>query len=690
MEPTQASTYRLGVDAGGTFTDLIIIDNNTGEIQRAKVPSTPEDPSSAVLDGIELICRKYNVNPGTITQILHGTTVATNSLVMRNGARVGLVTTQGYRQILHVARSQVPGGIGGWVIWDRLEPLASLEMTVEARERIGTEGQVLVPLDEAGIRRKLEHLADAGIEALTISLINAYTNPTHERQIRDIAHALMPGIPVSISSEVLPEMQEYERTVTTVVNSYVHPVISRYLRNLKDRLTEQTSSASLHILRSDGGLMSGDLAAQSPVNLLLSGPAGGVTGSLWVARQIGLENILTFDMGGTSTDVSMIKDGVPQTRRETSVGEVSVRAPSIDVRSVGAGGGSIAYVPELTKALRVGPRSAGAVPGPAAYGRGGKEPTVTDACVVLGYLPDTLKLGETLEIDRPAAEKAVGQIATALDISLKEAAEGIISIVTENMLGALRLASVVQGVDPRDFALMAFGGAGPMFANQLARLLSCWPAIVPPGPGVLCAYGAATTRMRSEASQTFVRRIDHTCDEEVAGLLKKLAQAASADLANAGSEPSELETIYQTDVRYVGQGNHITLEFDSETFHRGGLQNVVQGFDDRHDQLFTFVLDEPHELVNLRAIVQGPAPKVSLPEAARSNGDPVRACIQESTIHIRGEDLTTPIYDRALLHAEDRVPGPAIIHEMDATTLILPEHVGEVDRFGNIIINPLI
>src|SRR5579883_1883113 len=423
--------YRLGVDVGGTFTDLLLIEEQTGKTYSAKVLSTPKDSSIGVLNGIAKLCQQTGIDPTQINFVMHGTTVATNTVLTSSGAKVGLVTTNGYRQVLQIARSYVPGGLGGWVIFNKRDPLAPLELTIEAYERLDAQGNVLVKLDEARIRRDLQTLAKKGVEALTVSLINAYANGVHERRIRDIAREIMPNVPVSISSEVMPEMYEYERTETTVVNSYIRPVVSKYITNLHNELSRTMSDVKLHVLRSDGGLASVEAAKAAPVNLLMSGPAGGVAGALWIASQAGYKDLLTFDMGGTSTDVALIQKGVAQTRRETRVADVMVRASSIDVRSVGAGGGSIAYVPQLTKALRVGPQSAGADPGPAAYMKGGTEPTVTDANVVLGYLPSSSKLGGDMRIDRGLAETAVKKIADALEMPLKKAAEGIINIVNE-------------------------------------------------------------------------------------------------------------------------------------------------------------------------------------------------------------------------------------------------------------------
>jgi N-methylhydantoinase A len=687
--PSVGRGYQLGVDVGGTFTDLLLIEEASGHTFTAKVPSTPQDSSQGVLNGIERICGLAGIEPSAIGAVMHGTTVATNTVLTKSGARVGLVTTKGYKQVLQIARSYVPGGLGGWVIFNKSDPLAPLELTIEADERVGAKGEIVEPLDEGKLRHDLQALRAEGIEALTVSLMNAYTNGEHEERVRAIAGEIVPGVPVSISSEVVPEMYEYERAETTVVNSYIRPVVSGYIESLFAELDRRMQGVQLHILRSDGGLASAEAAKATPVNLLMSGPAGGVSGAIWIAKQAGYENLLTFDMGGTSTDVALIQDGVAQTRRETRVADVTVRASSVDVRTVGAGGGSIAYVPELTKALRVGPQSAGAEPGPAAYGTGGEEPTVTDANVVLGYLPAGAKLGGDMALDRQAAERAVGRVAEAMGLSLKATAEGIVNIVNENMFGALRLVSVEQGFDPRDFALVGFGGAGPLHANALGKLMNSWPVIIPPGPGVLCAYGDATTRVRNEASRTFVRRFSETSDAEVTGILNELAAQAAAALDAEGVPRDEQSTLYQIDLRYAGQGMRLTVDMSPGEFQSGGLAEAGRRFDTMHEQLFTFSLDAQRELYNLRALVQGRESYVAAEQLAQGTGDAAAAAYEDTSVFVEGADHPARIYDRARLKAGDRIAGPAIVTEMDSTTLILPGHAGEVDPVGNIIIRPL-
>ena len=680
------SMYRLGVDVGGTFTDLLLIDEENGDTFRAKVPSTPADSSIGVLNGISKVCSDAGVDPRNIGQVMHGTTVATNAILEGKGAKIGLVTTKGYRQVLQIGRSFVPGGLAAFIVWNMPDPLAPLDMTVEVDERVGARGEVIDRLNENSARQALQQLKSQGVEALTVSLINAFANGEHERRIRELAGQIMPGVPVSISSEIMPEMQEYERTLTTVANSYVAPVVSNYVGNLNSEFDKQGVNANLHILRSDGGLATAEVAKNAPVTLLMSGPAGGVSGALWIAEQAGYKNLLTFDMGGTSTDVALIENGVPRVRRETTVGDVTVKASSLDVRSVGAGGGSIAHVPELTGALRVGPESAGADPGPAAYGKGGESPAVTDANVALGRLPT--RLAGDMVLDRGAAERAIQPVADALGLGLKEAASGIIDIVNENMYGALRLVSVEQGYDPRDFALIAFGGAGPLHANALGKLMSSWPVIIPPSPGVLCAYGDATTKLRNEASRTFIRRFSETSNNEIESVLNELAENAASVLDSEGVARSDQTTQFEVDVRYQGQGLTLPVPIDVNVFRNGGLATVGATFDTTHTQLFTFALDVEHEIVNLRAVAQGKATLARAASIEQGGSDPSSARVESTTVYVDGADRSANVYDRARLKAGNRIVGPAIVTEMDSTTLVLPDHVGEVDQFGNIIINP--
>lgn len=677
--------YRVGVDVGGTFTDVFLYDADGGTFT-AKVPSTPQDPSIAVIEGIRKACTQNGLDPRGIDSVMHGTTVATNAVLTGNGAKVGLIVTKGYRQTLHLARGFVPGALSGWINFVKQPPIASLEHTLEVDERIGADGEVVRTLDEARLRADLAKLARSEVTSVTICLMNSYINAAHEQLVERIVAEEMPGISISTSSTTLPEMQEYERAITSVANAFVKPVVARYVENLQAALVREADNVRLSILRSDGGLASARSAADFPVNLLMSGPAGGVAGAVWVAGQAGFPNIITFDMGGTSTDVCLVEAGEAQVRRETVVHDMVVRASSVDVRTVGAGGGSIATVPKLTKALRVGPQSAGAVPGPAAYAKGGTLPTVTDANVVLGYLPAEAKLGGDMLIRRDLACAAVQSIADPLGISLEDAAEGIIRIVNENMFGALRLVSIEQGYDPRNFSLMGFGGAGPLHVNALGRLLKAWPVIVPPGPGVLCAAGDVTTRMRDEAARTYIKHVSEVTQAELGGLFDELKQRVGDRLASDGIAADAQEVRYQVDMRYAGQTADITIAIDPAEFAEHGLAQASARFDELHKQMFNFNLDKEKEIVNIRVIAMGPPTDARPLSVAMGDGDPVAAEVDRTRIYFEGGWHEARIYARARLRQTDRVEGPAIVTELDSTTLILPGSHATVDAVGNLLI----
>lgn len=677
--------YRLGVDVGGTFTDLLLFDQGNGSFWRHKTPSTPHDSSEGILNGVEAICGKAGITPADIEYFLHGTTVATNAVLEGKGARVGLVVTEGYRQVMQIARSFVPGGLAGWIVWPKPEPMAALEDTVEIKGRMTAQGDELRPIDDDDIRAALTKLKGQGVEALTVSLMNAYLNGAHEQRVGELAAEILPDVPVSLSHVVLPEMQEYERTLTTVANAAVRPVVSRYVRNLRDRLRGAGMAGKLSLLRSDGGLMTSEKSEEHPVSLLMSGPAGGVTGAIWVGKNAGIRNILTLDVGGTSTDVALIENLEARRVRTTEVGHLAVRASALDVKTVGAGGGSIAYVPELTGALRVGPQSAGAVPGPVAYGKGGTLPTVTDANVVLGYLPEAL-LGGTFKLDREGSIKAVQTIADALNIDIYSAARGIIDIVNENMFGALRMISVQQGYDPRDFALMGFGGAGPIHVNAVARLMGSWPAVSPVSPGVLCALGDATTRMRTETARSFSTLASRTSADTLVETLSEMEQQIRTELEAEGVAADEISTTFEVDIRYSGQAFEVPMEITLDMLAEQGIAALTRRFDEEHHRLFTFNMDAEHEIVNLRAVALGLALDLPAAQLAEGNGDPVEAKIRDHELYMNGRMQPAVIYDRAKLKAKDVIKGPAIIIEMDSTTLIESDCIATVDAVGNILI----
>jgi N-methylhydantoinase A len=679
---------RLGVDVGGTFTDLLLHDERTQRTYQAKTPSTPQDQSIGVAAGVKLICDKAGVSPSEISLILHGTTVATNAVLEGKGARVGLLVTEGFEYTLHLAKAWTPGPLFGWIVMDKPDPLASLADTRGIPERINARGEIVRPLDVAKATALIEDLCSSGIEALTISLMHAYANPEHERRLRDIVAERFPDIPVSLSSDILPEFREYDRAITTVMNDYVRPIMKRYLSRIEDRLKHEQVKARLHIVRSDGGLMSATAASERPVHTVLSGPAGGVTSTVMISRRTGFRKLLAFDMGGTSTDVSVILDGEPTISRSTEVGYFPAKVPTLDVRSVGAGGGSIAEVSELTKSLRVGPRSAGAKPGPVAYGLGGVEPTVSDANVVLGYLPPVL-LGGDMALDVARAKAAIAKVGQAMGLSAEEAAKGIIDIANEVMLGALRVITVQRGLDPRDFGIVAFGGAGPLHANALAELLGCYPVLVPPSPGVLSALGFLEAEFKNEFVQTFIRSTVGLDAREVWSRFAALGEKAKAWLDEQEVAQGDRSIGYSLDLRYEQQGFEVTIEVPAALVAKSGpVDEILDRFHTTHQRLYGVRFHVPVELVALRVIATGATPNVeeALPEQGQA--DLAKALMEVRPCYFGGAWVETPNYDRAKLAVGTKITGPAIIRQYDTTTVLLPKHTAEVDGHGNLLILP--
>jgi len=682
--------YRLGVDVGGTFTDLFLVNDSDGGAQfRVKTPSTAADPSQGVLSGVGRICDEAGIDVSELRNILHGTTVATNAVLESKGARVGLITTTGFKQILHLARSQTPGPLAGWIIMIKPDPPASLADTREAVARMDARGATVVAVDEQQVEDIVRDLVDSGVESLTVGLVNSYVNPAHEEQIGAIVERLYPGFPVTLSAHVLPEFREYERTLTACMNSYVRPRVASYVSHLQSELSGIGAKAEVHLLRSDAGLMTIAEATRNPIYGILSGPSGGVAGALYVAGKAGFENILTFDMGGTSTDVALCQNGEPTIGRETSIGHFRIKVPSVNVHTVGAGGGSIAHVPELTKALRVGPQSAGADPGPAAYGKSGTDPTVTDANVVLGHLPPRL-LGGEMELDANAARAAVQQVADAMGLgSVEEAAEGILAIVNENMAGALRLVSVQRGHDPREFALVAYGGAGPLHANAVAEIMGSFPVLVPPAPGLLCAIGDLVADFRDEFAQTYIRVLSEADQGDVASILESLGERAKAFLDGEGIELDRQHIAHTADMRYHRQGYEIPVSIDPADVRANGLGGLEERFNALHEQLYGFRMhDTQAEIVNLRAVGAGAVPKPELPTGDVGPPDPSGAVVEEHDVVFDGERVPTKIYDRARLQPGAVLGGPAIVTEFDSTTVVLPGYRAAVDSNFNILITP--
>ncbi|KAM3072059.1 hypothetical protein ACMFMG_008520 [Clarireedia jacksonii] len=697
----KGSGYKLGVDVGGTFTDVCVF-TPEGKTVRTKVLSTGHDQSIGVKNGITEARKQlkslYNWE-GKFESIHHGTTVATNAVLEGKGAKTGLIVTAGHKDVLAVRRSQIPGGLGAWINFIPPDPIVPLESTIQSIGMMGSDGVAVTKIDEAALRKDLVRLKKQKPEAITVSLLNSYKNDEHEKVVAKVLkEEFGPDVEIICSSDVLPEMGEYERTVTASANAIVKPVVKKYLANLQTLLAED--SETIRILKSDGGLTTLGLAGDLPVNILMSGPAGGVRGVAdVVAKKTKYRNLITLDMGGTSTDCALISDGTPALRRETAVDALTVRAPSVDVQTVGAGGGSIAQYVELTSTLRVGPESSGANPGPACYGKGGTNATVTDANVVLGYLPDKL-LGGAFPLDIAAATTAVENVAKQMGLTTDQTAQGIYNLVNERMYNALRNVSVEQGYNPEDFSLVAFGGAGPMHANAVGKLLGAWPVIVPPAPGVLCAQGDATTKLSHELSASFIKLLDDATQDELFDNLSNLRDSCKEIMVKAlGDNPSApLRINYEADLRYKGQALTMSiplLEEDFKVEREDFIKRVRTRFDAAHEQQFSFSLPTfALELMRLGAIVTDGSPDTELTaienaSAGTDSTPPDDAIVSRKIISTEGQKLEAIFWDRARISkAGYKVQGPCVITEMDSNTLILPGFFGEIDAYGNILIFP--
>ncbi|MDQ3668787.1 MAG: hydantoinase/oxoprolinase family protein [Actinomycetota bacterium] len=643
---------RLGVDVGGTFTDLVALVD--GDVRTAKVPSTPHDQALGVLEAFG----SADVDELEVAAFSHGTTVATNALLERRGARTALVTTEGFRDVLEIGRQNRPSLYD--LTKDRPPPLVPRELRFTVRERMGPAG-VLIPLDEPSVRAAASELRAAKVEAVAVCLLFAFLHPGHERRVGEILTAALPGLQVSLSSEVLPEFREYERFSTTAADAYLTPSLSAYLRKLSERAAQAALPAPA-LMQSAGGLSTFDAAAEHAAAFLLSGPAAGVVGAAHVARSSGFESVITLDMGGTSTDVASVVDGKVETTTETVVGGVPIRFPAVDVQTVGAGGGSVAWV-DAGGALRVGPRSAGAEPGPAAYGKGGEELTVTDANLVAGYLADGATLGGAVVLGRELAESALARVAEPLGLDVLAAALGVIRVANAEMLRALRLVTVERGLDPRDFALVAFGGAGPMHACALAEELEMRTVLVPKASGVLSALGLVVSDVRRD----YVRPVLGG-NEDAEAAFATLERRAVHDL----DEPS---LVRRADLRYRGQAFELTVDADDGTELEGAFHAA-------HEERFGYRMDDPVELVNVRLTasvpVEAPALREPSPDAA--------APVERRSANFEGEWTDVPVHDRTRLGAGSEVAGPAIVEFPEATCVVRPEWGGRVDDAGTLVL----
>ncbi len=659
--------FRVGIDTGGTFTDLVLLEES-GRATQLKVPSTPDDPARALIAAV----RAALPESGAIALVAHGTTVATNAMLEERFHSLALVTTRGFRHVLEIARQSVPSGYGNSYFWVKPDRIVPLERVFEVRERMSFRGEVLTPFDEDDARQVARALKASGVEAVGVCFLHAYANPDHERRMREILRAEHPGAVVSISSEVWPEYREYERTVTTLVDAFVKPHVTGYLERAAAGLGEIAPGAPLLIMKSNGGVLPAAAVARQPISTALSGPAAGALGASWLARQAGYERVITIDTGGTSTDVCLVEGAEPQLTREGRIGRFPVRVPMIDIVSVGTGGGSIAWVgPD--GGLRVGPRSAGAVPGPMAYGRGGDQPTVTDAHLVLGRLPDRLA-GGAVALDRGLAEAGVREIAERLGLSTERAAEGILELSAHNQANAVLQLTVKRGIDPAGDTLVAFGGAGPLQAARIAQILGLRTVLIPPSPGNVSAFGLLAVDLKDDYVVTLVQRHDEVDADAVAAAFSDLEARARASLREQGVAEERMAMVRSVDARYLGEAHELAIPvagaFDAA--------RAVAAFHDAHERVYGYAYrtGETIEFVNWMVTGLGALERPALAKAPPTgDGRPV------------GQRGGFTVYRREDLPAGWTGCGPAIVEEYGSTTAIEDGFEIEVDRLGNLVLH---
>jgi N-methylhydantoinase A len=667
--------YRLGIDIGGTFTDATLINESTGEVRVGKVPSTPKDPSIGFLEAVQRMLGQVGLSPLDVTYVVHGTTVATNAIIEGKVAHTGFVTTEGFRDMLEIARQIRPTLYD--LQFEKPRPLVPRYLCFGVPERLDARGHVLVPLDRSAMLETAFRLRREGVESVAVCFLHSYVNPAHEVLAGEILHEAFPELLVSLSSDVAPEFREYFRASTTVINASIRPVVSRYLQSIESRLREQ-------------GLM------------VESGPAAGVIAATYLGQALGHPNAISFDMGGTTAKVGLVLEGKPQITKDYEVGSAAhagvgasrasgypIRTPVIDLVEIGAGGGSIAWV-DSGGGLRVGPQSAGADPGPACYGQGGSEPTITDANLVLGRLNPDYFLGGEMPLDAKAAERAIQEkCASKLGLSVVETAYGIVEIANAAMVNALRLISVQRGYDPRDFVLMAFGGAGPVHANRLAQENEIPTVVIPMSPGTSCAMGLLVTDLKHDYSVTQIRRVDLLDPLEVEAAYQRMEEQGRETLEQEAMTADDMTFLRNVETRYVGQSYELTVPLPRHRLEPADIAQVLGQFHREHDRAYGYSAPgEPVEFVNLRVTAVGRIAKPTLREIGPAKPGAMAAPKIVRSVYFAeaGRYVDCPIYDRYGLAAGNRVVGPAVVEEIDSTTVIHPGYRADVDGFGNLIL----
>ncbi|HEY3057432.1 MAG TPA: hydantoinase/oxoprolinase family protein [Chloroflexota bacterium] len=690
------TTARVGADVGGTFTDIVLIDAERG-VTLQKLPSTPDDFGRAIVDGVAHLLPTLAVAPRAVADVVHGTTVATNTILEFKGALTGLLTTRGFRDVLELRRLRVPKLYD--LFWDKPRPLVERALRLEIDERIDHTGAVLVPLDLAQAERAAEQLVTAGVEAIAVSLLHAYANPAHEQAIGDLLRRRWPHLSVSLSHEILPIIREYERTSTTVINAYVQPLVAHYVQSLRGQLDAADVTAPLLIMQSNGGVMSDVAAAIKPAYIVESGPAAGVIASVGLARALGIDNVITFDMGGTTAKASVVEHGTPDFTSEFEVaagislssklssgGGYALSVPFIDLSEVGAGGGSIVWL-DPGGAPKVGPHSAGARPGPVCYAQGGTLPTVTDANVILGYINPTSLLDGAMPIDADAARRVLDeQVATPLGLSLHDAAFGVHQLANASMIRAVKAVSSQRGRDPRKFTLFAFGGSGPVHAAGIARELEIGRIVVPRAPGFFSAFGLLAADLEHHAVRTFLRRTATVDLNELGAAFDALEQRCRADLGRSDLQAEQVQVERWVEMRYVGQAYELPVAAPLGNFKSSDLEQFEDDFHAMHERTYGHRTDNVMEIVNLRVVCRIPNDSsTALTYAPGTNGVAHRPTLRSAYFGPDHGVLETPVLRRDAL-TEQPIGGPLVVEEYDATVVVPPGCTAARDALGNIII----
>lgn len=682
-------SWRIAVDIGGTFTDIVALEEQTGAFHLAKVPSTPDDPARGFIDGIEHITRIGNIPQRDISAVFHGTTVATNAILERKYSALGLIITRGYREALECARQTVPGEFGDITWWIKPPRVVPLELVREVEARLDVHGNVVRAVDAAEVRALAHDFRQRGIKAVAVSLLHSYRNPAHEVEIREILRAEYPECFISISSDILREYREYERTNTTCLNTALMPLLSDYHAKLEKHLRAQQITAPFYIMRSSGGLAQAEEIARLPIAAALSGPAAGVVAATHYGNLSGFKDVIAFDVGGTSADICLVENGEPRMLTEGRVDIYDIKTPMIDIHTVGAGGGSVAWLAGR-RSLKVGPQSAGAAPGPVCYDRGGTQPTVTDANLVLGCLTGGLA-GGGIPLNRDRAAAAIEALARELGLDLIAAAEGILRIAIENMAAGIRTVSVKRGRDPRSYALVPFGGAGPLHACYLADWLGMTRIVIPPNPGVTSAYGLLLTDVRIDQVHTDVQREDRLDLARIGEEIAALETQVRTRLAAEGFTTAGMVLQHFVDMRYGGQAYEIRVPISATAADLAGrLRRAIESFHVSHKDLYgcSYEGKQLVELVNVGVTGLGLLKRPQIPATQVAGADASAARRGRAAVHFPQEKgiVECPVYDRGRLRAGNEIAGPAIVEQYDSTTVVNPGWRGRLDPWGTLVL----